>query len=282
VWRAWRSDLPSEEGWPLIWLHSAVLALHQAHTRRERIERTKHDLERLKAWVESPRSRLRRRREIHERLRKILVKRRATRYLRVKVAAEDVHRFKQVGPGRPGKETKYRRTTRQRFTLTWHVDEKRIEQERRHDGMYPLLTNDRALTPKAAFEEHKRQPRLERRFCQLKNTFVIAPVFLKNAGRIEALFFLYALALIVEALIEREIRAAMEREKIPSLDIYPEERPSSRPTAPQILRLFANVEHHELRAAGTRVKTFSHEFTPIQKEVLRLLGVPADAFRITD
>jgi transposase len=39
----------------------------------------------------------------------------------------------------------------------------------------------------------------------------IAPVFLKDEGRIEALFTLYFLALLVQALIERELRLAMTR-----------------------------------------------------------------------
>ena len=38
----------------------------------------------------------------------------------------------------------------------------------------------------------------------------IAPVFLKNEGRIEAMFTVYFLALLVQALIERELRHAMK------------------------------------------------------------------------
>ena len=52
----------------------------------------------------------------------------------------------------------------------------------------------------------------------------IAPVFLKDEGRIEALFTLYAIALLVQALIERELRQAMAREGIEELPIYPEQR----------------------------------------------------------
>ena len=37
-------------------------------------------------------------------------------------------------------------------------------------------------------------------------------MFLKNEGRIEALFFLYLLALLVQALIERQVRLEMEKE----------------------------------------------------------------------
>jgi hypothetical protein len=43
-------------------------------------------------------------------------------------------------------------------------------------------------------------------------------------GRIEALFTLYFLALLVQALIERELRLAMARQKIEELPLYPEQR----------------------------------------------------------
>ena len=279
VWRVWRSDVPSQEGWPLIWLSSSLLASRQAHSRRDRIDRARQELGALERRLASPRSRIRKKREIHERLTRILVGLKVTRYLRVKVAREDVHHFKQDGPGRPGSGTKYVRLTKHRFTLSWHVDEKIVEQDRRHDGMYPLITNDRSLAPAAVLAAHKQQPRLERRFCQLKDVFHIAPAFLKNEARIEALFLLYALALIVESLLEREIRRTMEKEKLASIAIYPEERASARPTAAQVLRLFSHVERHELRSDGASVKTIHPDLTSLQKEVLRLIDVPISAYR---
>jgi transposase len=66
----------------------------------------------------------------------------------------------------------------------------------------------------AVLEAHKGQLMIEKRFEQIKIVHEIAPVFLKNEARIEALFTLYLLALFVQALIERELRLAMKREKI--------------------------------------------------------------------
>ena len=63
--------------------------------------------------------------------------------------------------------------------------------------MYPLLTNDRSLSDAQVFEAHKRQPNIAKRFEQVKTVPEIAPVLLKNEGRVEALFFLYFLALLV-------------------------------------------------------------------------------------
>ena len=72
-------------------------------------------------------------------------------------------------------------------------------------------------------------------------------MFLKNEGRIEALFYLYFLVLLVQALIERELRRAMQREQLSALPLYPEERATRRPTAEQILRLFSHTTRSVLR-----------------------------------
>jgi len=144
--------------------------------------------------------------------------------------------------------------------------------------MYPLLTNDRALTDRQVFEAHKRQPAIEKRFEQAKTVFEIAPALLKNEGRIEAFFFLYFLALLVEALIEREIRVAMELEGIDDLPLYPEERRTSRPTAEQVFRLFSLVARHDLHRASDVVRSFGPELTALQVEVLHLLGVPSEVY----
>lgn len=85
---------------------------------------------------------------------------------------------------------------------------------------------------------HKRQPGIEKRFSQVKPVLEIAPVLLKDEGRVEALFFLYFTALLASSLIEREVRKAMEREGIADIPPYPEERANRRPTAEVCERVF--------------------------------------------
>jgi transposase len=96
----------------------------------------------------------------------------------------------------------------------------------------------------------------------------------KNPGRIEALFTLYFLALLVRALIERELRLAMKCEKIKELPIYPEQRLCKRPTTEQILRLFSLAERHTLLHADQPVQSLPSQLTDIQLQSLDLLGVP--------
>ncbi|MEX3931185.1 hypothetical protein AB4Y32_05065 [Paraburkholderia phymatum] len=109
-----------------------------------------------------------------------------------------------------------------------------------------MVTNDRNLALAQTLEVHEGQPMLEKRFEQVKTMHEIAPVFLKDEGGIEAFVTLYFLALLVQALIERELRRAMKREGIDELPLYPEQRRCKRPTPEQILRLFSLAERHQL------------------------------------
>ena len=107
----------------------------------------------------------------------------------------------------------------------------------------------------------------------------IAPVLLKNEGRIEALFFVYFLALLVQALIERELRRTMEQHEIEELPLYPEERTTRRPTAEQIFRLFSLAQRSVLLEDNQEIHTFDPELTELQQRVLQLMSVPTTAYR---
>lgn len=279
VWRAWRSPLPSREGWPVIWVSSALLALHQEETRQEHLARAVQELEDLRGRLSRPRPRLRSSHEVLRRIERILGRLHVGRYLRVRVTAAEEHRFRQERPGRPGKDTRFRRLTRRRLGIEWTLDEEALAYDRRSDGMYPLLTNDRSLTPADALASHKGQPLIEKRFAQTKSVYEIAPVLLKNEGRIEALFFVYFLALLLQALIEREVRRAMARAGIRELPLYPEERECRRPTTEQVLRLFALAHRSELRLGRHVLQVFEPKLTPLQEQLLDLLGVPRRTYR---
>ena len=189
------------------------------------------------------------------------------------------HGFKQARRGRPGPDTAYRKITKRRFDVQWNTDQDAIAYDRKSDGMYPLLTNDRSLTAAQVLEAHKGQPTIEKRFEQIKTVHEIAPVFLKNEGRIEALFTLYFLALLVQALIERELRQAMAREGHRRATHLPRAAPVRAP-------------HHRAGAApvqpgpappaaqaGHTVQLFDAELTDLQRQILALLAIPESAYQ---
>ena len=278
-WWVFKYPIPSREGWPVIWVWSSLLALRQEQARRERIGKAVEELGDLKAKLRNPRSRLRSASEIDRKIEQIVFGAGVPEYVKVERTTEEDHTFRQVTPGRPGPDTEYRRKTKRRYDIVWHIDEAAIAYDRKSDGSYPLLTNDKSLSPREVLEAHKGQPKIEKRFEQMKTVHEIAPVFLKNEGRIEALFFLYFIALLVQALIERELRKAMAARGIEEIPLYPEERVSRRPTTEQVFRLFSLAERHALSYDAEQVKVFHPRLTDLQREVLGLLGVPERAYK---
>jgi transposase len=279
-WWVHRALLPSHEGWPVMWVKSSSLELRRRQSRRERLLAATEALESLNARLAGPRPRRRSREQILQYLERVLHRYRVRRYLRVELAHELAHQFRQTRRGRPGPNTQYQRKSKKHWQARFSIDEAAIAYDRKSDGMYPLLSNDRTLTDAQILEAHKRQPTIKKRFSQSKSVFEIAPVFLKNEGRIEALFYLYFLVLLVQALIERELRRAMQREQITTLPLYPEERAARHPTAEQILRLFSHTTHSVLRHKTEEIRRFDPELTDIQRQILTLLAVPSSAYRL--
>ena len=278
-WWTYRYRMLSAEDWPVVWLKSTLLALNQQKRRQERLARAQQELEDLREKLLGPRPRLRTRAAIAERVQEILGDRKVIRYLKTTISQVEEHTFRQTKRGRPGPNTKYVRKTKKRWTIDWVVDEEAVAFDRKSDGMYPLLTNDRNLSDSEVFGAHKRQPSIEKRFQQSKSVLEIAPVLLKNEARIEAFFFVFFLALLTQALIERRLRQAMRIHQIIELPLYPEERTTKRPTADQVFRLFSLAQRNILAEHGQVLRTFHPALTSLQEQILDLLEVPSSVFR---
>jgi transposase len=119
---------------------------------------------------------------------------------------------------------------------------------------------------------------VERRFSDAKSGLEIAPVLLKNPGRIHTLSIIDFLALLTGALIERELRQAMSHHQVPSLPLYPERRPTSRPTSSVILKLFSDVTRYAITHDGVVLHACSITLTDLQRQrqVLKLLDIPSE------
>ena len=171
-------------------------------------------------------------------------------------------------------------TWREVYSISFGVDKCAMSAEEKVDGVFPLITNlDPKTHPaKKVLGIYKFQPFLENRFSQIKTYQEIAPVYLKKAERVVAYLHMHVMALMVAALIERKLRLAMQKKKIDSLPIYPENRACPSPTIFDIVRLFRNVERYEV-TAGDKTLIFPAELTDIQKEVLNLFEVPVAAYQ---
>jgi transposase len=261
----------SAEGYRLIWYHSMRKAELDAASRLQRIERAVERLMELRQRLASPRTRHRDRAKVAEAVEAILEETGTAAWITVTIEERAEETFRQQRRGRPGADTVYVKRERKRFDLAHRVELERLDEEARCDGIFPLISNEPGMSAKDLLLAYKQQPMIEKRFGQLKTDFVVAPVFLKEVSRIQALLCVYFLALLVESLLERELRRAMEREGIASVPLYPEGRACRRPTARKVIDLFEDVQRHELSAGRRPAVVFTTKLSRLQRRILRLL-----------
>jgi transposase len=218
------------EGYRLVWYRSARKAELDALARHKRLERASTALAELRAKLTSPRTRYRERAGVAQAVDAVLREGEAEGLIAVVIEEWTTATYRQERRGRPGPDTRYVRRQATRFDLSWRLDHDRLAREARCDGVFPLVTNVRTMSALELLLAYKQQPMIEKRFSQLKTDFVVAPVFLKEVSRVQALLCVYFLALLVESLLERELRRAMERAGVESLPLYPEGRACRRPT----------------------------------------------------
>jgi transposase len=272
--RVHEPEATSAEGYRLIWYHSTRKAELDALARHKRVERTLAALAELQAKLSSPRTRYRERAKVAQAVDAVLHDGAAVGLIVVTIQERTTETFRQEQRGRPGPDTRYVRRQNTRFDLTYQVDHVRLAEEARCDGVFPLITNVTTMTALEVLLAYKQQPMIEKRFSQLKTDFVVAPVFLKEVSRIQALLCAYFFALLVESLLERELRRTMERTGVESLPMYPEGRACRRPTARVVIDVFEDMQRHELAAKDHSAIIFTTELTRLQRKILRLLGIP--------
>ncbi len=269
----------SAEGYRLLWYHSTRKAELDALARANRIQRATRELDELRQRLNSPRTRYRQRDKVTMAVEEILKSREVKDWITVAIEERVQECYRQAGRGRPTKDTRYVKKISTRFDLSYQIDHARIAEDQRCDGVFPLVTNVLELSEKELLLVYKRQPVIEKRFSQLKTDFRVAPVYLKDVSRIQALLCVYFLVLLVEALLERELRQAMEREGLESLPLYPEDRPCRRPTARRVIDLFDDIHRHTLHSDDEAPTVFVTELSALQRRILKLLGVPATKYR---
>jgi transposase len=272
------APLPSAEGYRITWVHSTVKAARDAATRGDRIEAGIAAVEALDAKLAGPRSRYKTRVAVEHAAAAALAQAHADRWVTAAVTATTAKTYNQARRGRPGPETSYREITTHRFALAADIDLDHITHDAASDDCFPLITNDRNMSDAQVLATYRYQPNLERRHHLLKSVQDAPPVLLKNPARIEGLFCCQFLALLVAALIERQVRTAMAAAALDNIPLYPELRDCTAPSTQRILEIFTNLARHQLHHDGILVKTFEPELTTQQQQILDLLGLAPTAY----
>ena len=184
---------------------------------------------------------------------------------------------KKIGSGRPGPDSIYEDHTKITYESGWQRNHAAIDLQALADGTFPLITD----TDKQCAEVlriYKQQAGLEKRFNTTKSVLDIAPVFLKKTTRIEAITFLYFVALMVISLMERAIRKQMAEESLETLPILPQRMKTARLTWNNLRYLFRNVHLSLIFIKDRLVKQTLKGLHDIHIAVLRLLGIPPSVY----
>jgi hypothetical protein len=273
VWASTPSPIPSAEGYRIVWIWSSSKAQADASWRQGRIEAGCAAVKSLHARLTGPRTRFHERAAVEDAATRALAGAKADRWVAFEVTETLEETFTKTTRGNRTDRATYRRSTRKKFGVVPKVDAAQVAYDARSDGCFPLITNDETMSEADLLAAHKYQPNLEKRHAQLKGTQLVAPVFLRSPARIEALLLCHFIAMLVQALIEREIRRAMAAGPADALPLYPEDRACRAPTAARVLEIFSGLARHHLVADGVILRVFEPELSALQHQVLDLLGV---------
>ena len=227
----------------LVW--SSARAGAAAKAREKKLERVRGDLERLSRGLGGRYYRTER--EVIERIAVITRERRVKTSLRTTVGTDPV-------------------TTRP--TLEWHFDEDALAGEAATDGWYGLLTNlGPEVTAAEVLRRYKGQEAVERRYSNFKGPIAVAPMFLKNNRRIEALISVICLALLIFSLVERAVRLAISP-AIKLAGLW-----AGQPAKPTGRLIFIALSRLRLIPANGKNPAEIPRPPPLQARILELLGV---------
>jgi len=255
----------------LHWIYSTQKKKRDRVAREKRLQKAEYDLTELMGKLNT--RVLKTRDQIQQRVQKILQDHGVDAFYHTEIGEVKQQWTKQIGKGRPGKNTQHETIVETLYTLSWTRNKEVLDREKKVDGIFPILCTDEAMTAKAALEAYKYQPRLEKRFCQLKSVHHVAPTLFKRVERVEAIMLLFFLALILQAVIERDVRRKMKASNIDALSIYPEHRLAYHPTTAKIFERFQDISNYRVVNDNRVIKVYRDEITDLHKEILALLGM---------
>jgi transposase len=200
-------------------------------------------------------------------------------FVKVKIVTERKQIRIKVSPGRPSlTKSIYKNKWKFTHSIQWELNEKALIEASKIDGIFPLITNT-SLAAGDVLKRYKDQPYLEKRMYTKKTVLEVTPVFLKKEKRIEAMLFLYFVALMIVSLIERKIRTNMTRDNIKKLPILPQGMNSKKPTWNNIRYFYRNVHYSEILRTGTCIQAIVKGLSALHEQINRLLEIPETVYK---
>lgn len=160
-----------------------------------------------------------------------------------------------------------------KFSLSWKIDSAALRARKEVEGAYLLKSNlsKTSFPTSEVLREYKEQIQVERRIRDVKGPLAVAPMYLEKPERMGGLLQILMWSLMVLALMERAVRRSLKGK--PMYGLYPENRPSSAPTAKTILDRFATLCIVIVKEQGESQRRLA-DLTPVQRTLLKYMGIP--------
>lgn len=166
------------------------------------------------------------------------------------------------------------------FSVKLQFDQAAFDKELSRCGYYPLITNkpEDALSIEEAMMAHKNQYKCEHLNRRAKSSLNIEPIYLQTPDRIEAMLFLFKIALQMVVLIERTARANIEKRDRGLDNFMPNKKDVRNPSTEYMLAEFQYIVSGKVPIPGGEVSGFVSELNPLQKNIMHILEVPLEYY----
>ncbi|MDY0223258.1 MAG: IS1634 family transposase [Desulfobacterium sp.] len=272
VYKTYESELTrlTKDGFRIIFVHSSSKQEDDEKRRQIKIDKAIAKLEALAPKLNA--YHLKTQKEIKAAINSICKD--VKEFINVKIVTDRKQIKVKVSPGRPSLlKSVYKNKWEFTYSIQWELNDKALLEASKTDGIFPLVTNT-TLDASEVLRKYKDQPFLEKRMYTKKTVLEVAPVFLKKEKRIEAMLFLYFIALMIVSLIERKIRMKMAKEDIKKLPILPQGMNTKSPTWNNIRYFFRDVHYSEIIRDGKCIQAMVKGVSALHEKINQLLEVP--------
>lgn len=263
-----------ENSYNIHWIYSSEKKKRDREAREKTLRKVEYELAELGGKLNT--RKLKTKEAILEKVVDILDSRGVRRFFHFNLIEVTEKNKRQVGFGRPGAKTKFKTTSKKLFSMAYTRNQQALKEEKNVDGIFPLLSTDSEITAKEALLAYKYQPRLEKRFSQFRSVHNAAPLLFKKIVRVEAIMMIFFLSLMIQAIIEREVRKKMKDKNILALPVYPEHRIAYHPTTAKIFDRFEGLSIYYLEKDG--ITEYKDELSVLQKEIMNILTITENEF----
>src|SRR5258706_11187051 len=213
----------------------------------------------------------------------VLAKHRVVGLLTYTSTRESEQEVKFVGRGRGGANRQQQVSERVRYQITAvQRNEAAIADLVSTLGWRAYATNapQERLSLSQAVREYRHEYHIEHGFGRLKGApLSIAPLFVKRDDQVSGLTHLLSVALRVLTLLEFVVRRSLNQQRATLAGLYKDNprRATATPTAERLLQAFVPITLTQVQLPDQTIRHVT-PLTPVQEQILRLLGFPADLY----